>query len=105
MHSKRLCNDSETKNLREYHHLYSTYCTLLLADVFGNFRKMCLEIYQLDPGKFLSTPRLAWQASFKKTEVKLELPTDTDMLLMVEKGVRGEICQSINRYAAAKNNI
>ena len=45
---------------------------------------MCLEIYELDPVKFNSVPRLAWQVHFKKTQVKLDLLTDIDMLLMVE---------------------
>ena len=53
--------------------------------------------------KFLSVPGLAWQAALKKTEVKLELLTDIDMLLMVEKGIRGGICQAIHRYAKANN--
>ena len=66
-----------------------------MTDVFENFRKMRLKIYHLDPVKFLSAPGLAWQAALKKTEAKLELSTDTDMLLMVEKGIRGGICQAI----------
>ena len=41
---------------------------LLLADVFENFRKMCLKIYHLDPVKVFSAPELAWEAAFKKTE-------------------------------------
>ena len=49
---------------------------------------MWLKIYNLDPAKFLSAPRLAWQAALKKTEVKLDLLTDIDMLLMVEKGIK-----------------
>ena len=77
--------------------------TLLLPDVFENFRKMCLKIYQLDPTKFLSAPGLAWQAAFKKAEVKLELLTDIDMLLMAEKGIRGGICNTIHQYAKASN--
>ena len=64
---------------------------------------MCLEVYQLDPAKFLSAPVLPWQATLKKTEVKLELLTDIAMLLMVEKGNRGGICRSINRYVKANN--
>ena len=44
------------------------------------------KIYHLDPVKFPSAPGLAWQAALKKTEVKLELLTDIDMPLMVEKG-------------------
>ena len=55
---------------------------------------MCLEIYELDPAKFLSAPGFAWPAALKKTKVKLDLLTDIDMLLMVEKGIRGRICHS-----------
>ena len=58
---------------------------LLLADVFENLRKMCLKIYHLDPVKFLSAPGLAWQAALKKTDVKLKLLTDIDMLLLLFK--------------------
>ena len=68
--------------------MYLKSDTLLFADVFENFRKMWLKIYHLDPAKFLSAPRLAWQAALKKTEVKLDLSTDVDMLLMVEKGIK-----------------
>ena len=77
--------------------------TLLLAAVFENFRDKCIEIYKLDPAHFLSAPGLAWQACLKKTKVELELLTDIDMLLMVEKGTRGGICQAIHRYAKANN--
>ena len=73
MHGKRVCKDFEIKNLCEYHDLYLKSGTLLLANVFENFRKMCLKAYQLDPAKFLSPPGLAWQAALKKTEAKLEL--------------------------------
>ena len=59
--------------------------TLLLADVFENFRNMCHEIYELHPAHFLFTPRLAWPAALKKTKVVLEQLTDTDMRLMVGK--------------------
>ena len=60
----------------------------MLADVFENFRDKCIEIYELDPVYFVSAPGLAWQACLKKTGVKLELLTDYDILLMVEKGIR-----------------
>ena len=60
-----------------------------------------LEIYELDPIKFLSAPGLAWQAALKKTKVKLDLLNDIDMLLMVEKGIRRGICHSIYQYAKA----
>ena len=60
---------------------------------------MCLEIYELDPAKFISAPELAWQAALKKKEVKLELLTDVDMLSIAGKGIRGVICHAIYRYA------
>ena len=71
--------------------MYLKSDTLLLADVFDNFRKMCWKTYQLD-AKFLSIHglALAWEADWKNTEVKLELLTDIDLLVMVEKGIRGE---------------
>ena len=69
----------------------------MLADVSENFRNKCIDIYELDPAHFLSAPGLPWQACFKKTEVKLELLTDIDMLLMVEKRIRDEICHAIYR--------
>ena len=64
---------------------------------------MCLKIYQLDSAKFLSALGLAWEAALKNTGVKLELLTDIDMLLMVEKGIRGGICNTIHRYTKANN--
>ena len=78
MHAKRVYKDFEIKKLGEYHDLYLKSDTLLLVDVFENFGKMYLKIYELDPLKFLSTPGLTWQAALKKTEVKLELLTDVD---------------------------
>ena len=70
--------------------MYIQSDTILLADVFENFRNKCIEIYELDPAPFLSAPGLAWQACLKKKGVKLELLTDIDMLLMVEKELEAE---------------
>ena len=83
--------------------MYVQSDTLLLADIFENFRNMCIKLYKLDPPHFLSAPGLAWQACLKKTEVELELISDIDMLLVVEKGIRGGICHAILRYAKANN--
>ena len=83
--------------------MYAQTNTLLLANVFENFRNKCLEIYEPGPIYFVSAPGLAWQACFKKTGVKLELITDYDMLLIFEKGIRGGICQATYRYAKANN--
>ena len=103
MHVQKVWKVFNIKNLGEYHDLYVQSDTLLLADVFENFRDKCIEIYELDPAHFLSAPRLAWQACLKKTGVSLELLTDRDMLLMYEKGTRGGIGHAIYRYAEANN--
>ena len=103
-HGNNVFKIFKLNNLGEYHDLFVQSDTLLLADVFKNFRNKCLEIYELDPAHFLSLPGLAWQAFLKKTNIKLELLTDYDMLLMVEEGIRGGICHSIHRYAKANNN-
>ena len=102
-HGNNAFNKFKLNNLGEYHDLYVQSDTLLLADVFENFRDMCIKEYELDPSHFLSLPRLAWQACLKKTNIELELLTDYDMLLMVEEGIRGGICHSIHRYAKANN--
>ena len=83
--------------------MYVQSDTLLLADVFENFRNKCIEIYELDLAHFLSAPGLAWQTCLKKTGVRLELLTNIDMLLMVEKGIRGGICHAIHTFAEANN--
>ena len=98
-----LCKELKIKNLAEYHGLYVHCDTLLLAGVFENFGDKCIIIYGLDPANCLSAPGLAWQACLKMTGVKLELLTDPDMLLIVEDGIRGGMCQAIYRYAKANN--
>ena len=75
----------------------------MLGIVFENFRNKFLEIYELGSAHFLSAPRLAWQICLKKTEVKLKLLTDIDMLLVFEKGTIGGICHSIHRHAKENN--
>ena len=74
-----------------------------MTDVSENFGQMCLKFNHLDLVKFLSASGLAWQAALKKTKWKLESLTDIDMLLMVEKGIRGGICHAIHWYAKANN--
>ena len=76
---------------------------LLLADVFEKLRNMCIKVYELDPAHFLTMPGLAWQGCLKKTDVKIELLTNFNLLLMVEEGIRGGICHAIHRYAKANN--
>ena len=83
--------------------MYVQSDTSVLADVFETFWKMCLEIYKLDPACFLTTAELAWKTSLKKTKIKLDYLTDIDMLLMVQKGVKGRICHVIYQYVQANN--
>ena len=102
MHPQKLWDVFEINNLGEYHDLYVQSDTLLLVDVYENFRNMCLEKNELHPTYFVSALGLAWQACLKKTEVKLESITDYD-ILMIEKGIRGGICQATHSYAKANN--
>ena len=97
-HGHKVWDVFEIKNLGEYHDLYVQSDILLLADMFENFRNMCLNIYEHDPVYFVSAPGLAWQACSKKTGVKLELITDYDMILRIEKGIRGRIFQARHRH-------
>ena len=102
-HANNVFKKFNINNLGEYHDLYVRSDTLLLADIFENFRQSGLENYELDPGHFVSLPGLAWQDCLKKTNVELELLTDYDMLLMVEEGIRGGICHAVQRYSHAHN--
>ena len=83
---KEYIKNLNEKKIGDYHDLCVQSDILLLGDVFENFRKKCIEIYKLDFAHFLSAPGLSWQACLKK----LELLTDIDILLMVEKGIREE---------------
>ena len=102
-HANNVFKKFNINNLGEYHDLYVRSDTLLLADIFENFRQSCLKNYELDPAHFVSLAGLAWQARLKKTNVELELLTDYDMLLMIEEGIRGGICHAMQRYAKANN--
>ena len=88
IHAKKLCV-FKIKNLGEYHDLYVKIDTLLLSDIFENFRNMCFDIYEFHPAYFVSASGLAWQACLKKTGVKLELIKDYEMILMIEESIRG----------------
>ena len=82
-------------DIGDYHDLYIQSDTLLLANVFEKFRDTCIEIYGIDPSRFLSEPGFARKACLKKTNGNLELLTDNHMLLMIEEGIRGGMCQYI----------
>ena len=102
-HAKKVWDTFEMKNLGDYHDLYNKSDVLLLADVFENFWEICLRIYKLDPAHYYTAPSLSWDACLKMTSVELELLTDVDMLLMVEKGIRGGVSMVSKRFSKANN--
>ena len=102
-HTSRVWKEFGLKDLGEYHDLYLKTDVILLANVFEAFRKVCLKNYGLDPAHFYTAPGLAWKACLKTTRIRLELLLDPDMLLMFERGIRGGITQSINRWAKVNN--
>ena len=91
------------KTIQDYHDLYLKSDVLLLADVFENFKKTCMKHHKLDPCHYYTAPGLAWDACLKKTNQKLELLKDYDMLMMFERGIRGGITHISKRYAEANN--
>ena len=102
-HAERIWKEFEIKNVGEYHDLYLKSDVLLLADVFEEFRIICMENYSLDPAWYYTSPGLSWDALLKHSKVNLELLTDPDMLLMFEKGIRGGISMISNRFGQANN--
>jgi len=83
--------------------LYNKTDVLLLADVFENFRDVCLENYGLDPTWYYTSPGLSWDAMLKCTKIKLQLISDHDMLLFIKNGIRGGKSMVSNRYEKANN--
>ena len=104
-HAKEVWKTFDCKTLGDYHDLYVKTDVALLADVFENFRKLCLKQYGLDPAHYFTSPGLSWDALLKMTGVNLELLTDHDMHLFVERGIRGGISMVSKRYAKANNPL
>ena len=104
-HAQRIWKEFGMKNLGEYHDLYLKSDVLLLADVFEEFRNVCMENYSLDPAWYYTSPGLSWDALLKYSGVKLELLTDPDILLLFEKGIRGGISMISNRFGKANNKF
>ena len=102
-HAQNVWKEFGMKNMGEYHDLYLKTDVLLLADVFEEFRSVCLENYDLDPAWYYTSPGLAWHTALNKTGVRLELLTDPDMLLMFEEGIRGGVSMITTRYGKANN--
>ena len=102
-HAKRVWSAFQIKDLGDYHDLYLRTDVLLFADVFENFRSTCLKYYGLDPCHYYSAPGLSWDALLKMTWINLDLITDLDQQLFIEKGMRGGISTITHRHAVANN--
>lgn len=102
-HAKNVFAQFECRSLGDYHDLYVKSDVLLLADVFENFREICMSYYKLDPTHFYTAPGLSWAACLKMNKVELELFTDIDMHLFIEEGIRGGVSVITNRYSIANN--
>ena len=102
-HAQNIWKTFKLKTMGEYHDLYLKSDVLLLADVFGNFRKTCMQYYKLDLCNNFTSPGLSWDAMLKMTNIKLELMTDIDIFQFIEKGMRGGISYIANRYGKANN--
>ena len=91
------------KTMKDFHDAYLTTDVLLLADVFENFRSICMQNYGLDPAHFYTTPGLSFQVCLKMTGVKLDLFSDPEKHLFIENNIRGGVSMISNRYAKANN--
>ena len=87
----------------DYHDLYLKTNVLLLADVFEKFINTCLEYYGLNPCHYFSSLRLSRDAMLKMTGMELELISDIDMDLFIEKGMKGGISYIPKRFSKANN--
>ena len=102
-HAKRVWSAFQIKDFGDYHDLYLRTDVLLLADVFESFRSTCLSHYRLDPCHYFSAPGLSWDALLRMTWVNLDLISDFNAQLFIEKGMRGGISTITHRHAVANN--
>ena len=102
-HAKNVWEEFECKNMGDFHDVYLKTDVVLLADVFEEFRNVCLENYELDPAWYYTSPGLAWDAALKETKVELDLLNDPEMLLFFERGIRGGISTICHRLGNANN--
>lgn len=102
-HALQVWKAFSCSSLGEYSDIYLKTDTLLLADIFENFRTITIKSHKLDPAHYFTLPGLSWDAMLRFTNCRLELLTDYEQILMIERGIRGGICQVGHRFAEANN--
>lgn len=102
-HAQNVWNFFNCRTLGDYITIYLKTDVLLLADIMENFRKVCLNIYKLDPCQFITLPGFSWEAMLKHTKVELELLTDLEMVYFVKQGIRGGLVQCNKKHSVANN--
>ncbi len=102
-HAQNVWKTFDCKTMKNYHDLYLKTDVLLLADVMTEFRKTCKKTYGLDALHYYTSPGLAWDAMLKYTEVELDLISDPNMYLMIEKGIRGGVSSIMKRYSKSNH--
>ena len=103
-HAQNVYTSFKCQDFGDYHWIYLKTDVLLLADIFENFRKMCLQYYRPDPANYLTAASIAWDAMLLKTKVELDLISDQEILTMIEKSKRGGLTfVGSKRYAKANN--
>ena len=96
-HEHKVWKEFDITTKSDYNDLYLKTDVLLLADVFQEFRSVCLEKYSLDLAWYYTSPGLSFDVLLKVSGKKLELQTDIDMLLMLRRVfVEGSQLSQIN---------
>ena len=88
-HAQTVWKEFNIETMKDYHNLYNLSDVPLLADIFENFRNICMNHNRLDSAWYISAPGVAWDAALIITKVQQELLSNPDMLLMIESGIRG----------------
>lgn len=101
--AQQVWRTTSCQSMGEYHNLYLYQDIFLLADIFEQFRQVCIENYELDPAHYYTVPGLPWDAALKFTKVKLYTLYDIEMHQFLEKGMRGGISMITHHYAQANN--